>query len=76
MGFWIRLDRELAGARSESGFVHPDAIENALTRWGIFRAENRDVAKRMLDAVAGGRNEAMAEKIEPERQQRVPRTKK
>lgn len=68
MTFWIRLDRELAGARSDNGFIHPDAVESALDRWGIRRPENRDVSKRMLDALAAGRSEAMAMKIEPEKQ--------
>lgn len=67
MGYWLRLDYELAGARAENGMIHPDALESGLSRRGIFKLENREAARLMLGYIARGRNEAMAEKIEPEK---------
>ncbi len=67
MIFWIQLDLELTGDRGETGFPPRLAVKELLTDRRIFTPENRDAARRMLFAIAGGRNEAMAEKIDPEK---------
>lgn len=67
MVFWIQLDLELTGDRGETGFPSRRAVEDLLTDKRIHIPENRDAARRMLFAIASGRNEGMAEKIEPEK---------
>ncbi len=67
MSFWIGFDHDLVGARSENGFIHPDAVESGLDRIGIQIEENRDAAKRMLFYLAAGRNQGSNDKIEPEK---------
>lgn len=69
MVFWIHLDQRLAGARHpDNGRLHPDAVENELSRRGIVEEQDRDVAWSMLDAMTQGRIEAENEKIDPERE--------
>ncbi len=67
MSFWISLDQDLIGARGETGFIHPDAVESGLDRIGIRLEENRDAAKRMLFALASGRIRGLNDEIEPEK---------
>lgn len=67
MVYWIALDRSMIGARTDSGFVPPDVVERVLDREGIHNLINRDVSRQMLTALAFGRNQALAEKVEPER---------
>ncbi len=66
MPFWIELDRSLAGARSDTGFSNPMAVDALLDRWEMKTEINRDTARRMLDNIASGRVKAMGEKIDPE----------
>jgi len=67
MVFWIRMDQRLAGARGDTGIIHPDALENELDRQGIRVPENRDAARMMLDFIAAGRAKALRDDIPREK---------
>lgn len=55
MLFWLRLDDDLAGDRSENGLIPRAAINTRLDEIGIHTEENREVAHRMLRDIAIGR---------------------